>query len=297
MEPERQPYRDFVACNLPPNCQGLSSLQILGIFNCFDAKKLGEGTAAFYHVLTEAVKRAFADRECYVTDPAFSKTDYASLLAPDYLASMARSLPMNGVGNYLLPSLSPQGDTVWLGCVDKAGNAVSYIQSIYHDFGSGIIPEGTGVILQNRGSFFSLDEKHANALEPMKRTMHTLNPPMLLKDGKPYLVYGTMGGDGQPQTQAVIASRVVDFGMSPKDAVAAPRFLYGRTWGDNSTTLKLEGRVRPEVGKRLAELGHSVEYLDNFTETMGHAGAIVVKEDRSVEAATDPRSDGLVLAL
>ena len=297
VEPVRTPYRDCVACNLPPNCQGLSSLQILGIFNCFDAKKLGEGTAAFYHVLTEAVKRAFADRERYVTDPAFSKTDYASLLAPDYLASMARSLPMNGVGNYLLPSLSPQGDTVWLGCVDKAGNAVSYIQSIYHDFGSGIIPEGTGVILQNRGSFFSLDEKHANALEPMKRTMHTLNPPMLLKDGKPYLVYGTMGGDGQPQTQAVIASRVVDFGMSPKDAVAAPRFLYGRTWGDNSTTLKLEGRVRPEVGKRLAELGHSVEYLDNFTETMGHAGAIVVKEDRSVEAATDPRSDGLALTL
>ena len=106
-----------------------------------------------------------------------------------------------------------------------------------------------------------------------------------------------MGGDGQPQTQAVIASRVVDFGMSPKDAVAAPRFLYGRTWCDNSTTLKLEGRVRPEVGKRLAELGHSVEYLDNFTETMGHAGAIVVKEDRSVEAATDPRSDGLALTL
>ena len=243
------------------------------------------------------MKRAFADRERYVTDPAFSKTDYASLLAPDYLASMARSLPMNGVGNYLLPSLSPQGDTVWLGCVDKAGNAVSYIQSIYHDFGSGIIPEDTGVILQNRGSFFSLDEKHANALEPMKRTMHTLNPPMLLKNGKPYLVYGTMGGDGQPQTQAVIASRVVDFGMSPKDAVAAPRFLYGRTWGDNSTTLKLEGRVRPEVGKRLAELGHSVEYLDNFTETMGHAGAIVVKEDRSVETATDPRSDGLALTL
>lgn len=201
-----------------------------------------------------------------------------------------------GVANYLLPSLSPQGDTVWLGCVDAKGNAISYIQSIYHDFGSGIIPAGTG-ILQNRGSFFSLDKKHANVLEPLKRTMHTLNPPMLLKNGKPHLVYGTMGGDGQPQTQAVVATRVVDFGMSPKDAVAAPRFLYGRTWGDNSTTLKLEGRIRPEVGKRLVELGHSVEYQANFTETMGHAGAILVKEDKSVEAGTDPRSDCLALTL
>ena len=297
VEPLRTPYRDCIACNLPPNCQGLSSLQILGIFNCFDAKKLGEGTAAFYHVLTEAVKRSFADRERYVTDPAFAKTDYASLLAPEYLKSMSRSLPMNGVGNYLLPSLSSQGDTVWLGCVDKAGNAVSYIQSIYHDFGSGIIPEGTGVILQNRGSFFSLDARHANALEPMKRTMHTLNPPMLLKDGKPHLVYGTMGGDGQPQTQAVIASRIVDFCMSPEDAVAAPRFLYGRTWGDDSTTLKLEGRIRADVGSRLATLGHNIEYVDNFSQSMGHAGAILMKEDGDVEAATDPRSDGLALTI
>ena len=297
VEPLRTAYRNCTACNLPPNCQGLSSLQILGIFNCFDARALGEGTAAFYHVLTEAVKRAFADRERYVTDPDFSGTDFASLLDPDYLASMARSLPMDRVGNYLLPSLSPQGDTVWLGCVDREGNAVSYIQSIYHDFGSGIIPEGTGVILQNRGSFFSLDEKHANALEPMKRTMHTLNPPMLLKDGKPYLVYGTMGGDGQPQTQAVIASRIVDFCMSPEDAVAAPRFLYGRTWGDDSTTLKLEGRIRADVGAQLASLGHNIEYVENFSQSMGHAGAILVKEDGSVDAATDPRSDGLALTL
>ncbi len=297
VQPLQTPYREYTACNLPPNCQGLSSLQILGMLNCFDAQALGEGTAAFYHVLTEAVKRAFADRERYVTDPDFSKVDYAALLAPDYLASMARELPMDGVGSYLLPSLSPKGDTVWLGCVDAQGNAVSYIQSIYHDFGSGIVPEGTGILLQNRGSFFSLDERHANTLEPCKRTMHTLNPPMLLKDGKPYLVYGTMGGDGQPQTQAVIASRIVDFGMSAEDAVAAPRFLYGRTWGDESGSLKLEGRIRADVGARLAELGHSVEYVENFSQSMGHAGAILVHGDGSVEAATDPRSDGLAISL
>ncbi len=295
VEPLRTAYRDCTACNLPPNCQGLTSLQILGMLNCFDVQAMGEGSTAWYHVMTEAVKRAFADREKYVTDPAFTKIDYTSLLDPACLADMARSLPMDKVGNYRLPSLSPQGDTVWLGCVDAQGNAVSYIQSIYHDFGSGIIPAGTGVVLQNRGSFFSLDRHHANVLEPGKRTMHTLNPPMLLKNGKPWLVYGTMGGDGQPQTQAAIASRIVDFGMSPKDAVAAPRFLYGRTWGDDSTTLKLEGRIRADVGRALQELGHSVEYLANFTSTMGHAGAILVQDDGTVDAATDPRSDGLAL--
>ena len=296
VEPLCTPYRDCIACNLPPNCQGLSSLQILGILNRFDPKALGEGTAIFYHVLAEAVKSAFADREIYVADPDFSTADYAALLAPDYLDAMARSLPMDKAGDYLLPSLSPQGDTVWLGCVDAYGNAVSYIQSIYHDFGSGIIPENTGVLLQNRGTAFSLDETHANALEPCKRTMHTLNPPMLLKNGKPFLIYGTMGGDGQPQTQAVIVSRMVDFGMSPKDAVAAPRFLYGRTWGDNVSTLRLEGRIRADVGRKLAGLGHNVEYVENFSQSMGHAGAILLQENGHPEAATDPRSDGLALS-
>lgn len=295
VEPLRTAFRDCTACNLPPNCQGLTSLQILGMLNCFDVPAMGEGSPAWYHLLTEAVKRAFADRETYVTDPAFTTTDYAALLDSGYLADMARSLPMDKAGSYILPSLSPQGDTVWLGCVDAAGNAVSYIQSIYHDFGSGIIPAGTGVLLQNRGSFFSLDPAHANVLAPGKRTMHTLNPPMLLKNGRPYLVYGTMGGDGQPQTQAAIVSRILDFGMSPREAVTAPRFLYGRTWGDDSTTLKLEGRVRADVGKALRDLGHRVEYLANFSQSMGHAGAILLHEDGSVEAATDPRSDGLAL--
>ena len=196
-----------------------------------------------------------------------------------------------------LTPLDPKGDTIWLGVVDAQGNAVSLIQSIYHDFGSGIVAGGTGVLLQNRGSFFSLDPKHVNHLEPRKRTFHTLNPAMLLKNDKPYLVYGTMGGEGQPQTQAAIVTRVVDFGMTPQEAIAAPRWLYGRTWGASSNDLKLEGRIPQKVADELKRRGHPVRLIDNYTDTMGHAGAILVDQTTGVrQGGTDPRGDGAAVA-
>ena len=159
---------------------------------------------------------------------------------------------------------------------------------------SGIVAEGTGVLLQNRGSFFSLDPAHVNCLMPQKRTMHTLNPAMLLKDGRPFLVYGTMGGEGQPQTQAAIVTRVVDFGMTPQEAVTAPRWLYGRTWGAASNDVKLEGRIPADVVEELKRRGHPVKVVEDFTDTMGHAGAILVHAENGVlQGATDPRGDGL----
>ena len=190
--------------------------------------------------------------------------------------------------------MDPKGDTVWFGVVDRDGNAVSLIQSIYYDFGSGIVPKGTGILMQNRGSFFSLDPKHVNHLEPRKRTFHTLNPAMLLKDGKPYLVYGTMGGEGQPQTQAAIVTRIVDFGMSPQDAINAPRWLYGRTWGVSSNDLKIEGRVSAVVTDELRRRDQPVKVVEPFTDTMGHAGAILIDPVTGVrQGASDPRGDGL----
>ena len=180
--------------------------------------------------------------------------------------------------------------------MDKDGNAVSLIQSIYHDFGSGIVAGGTGVLLQNRGSFFSLDPAHVNHLEPGKRTFHTLNAAMLLKDGKPFLVYGTMGGEGQPQTQAAIATRIVDFGMFPQDAVAAPRWLHGRTWGAASNDLKMEGRIPQEVLDDMKRRGHPVARVDDYTDVMGHAGAIMIDPETGLRySATDPRGDGLAV--
>ena len=292
VEPIRVNYRGLSACNLPPNTQGMASLEIPNILNNFDVKAMGEGSADYYHAVIEATKEAFADRDAYLSDPAFVSIPLDRLLSEDHGKKQAERIDMKKAAGPKAP-LDPKGDTIWLGVVDKDGNAVSLIQSIYHDFGSGIVAEGTGVLLQNRGSFFSLDPKHVNHLEPGKRTMHTLNPAMLLKDGKPYLVYGTMGGEGQPQTQAAIVTRVVDFGMSPQEAITAPRWLYGRTWGAASNDVKLEGRIPASVVEELKKRGHPVKVVEDFTDTMGHAGAILVRDNGVLQGATDPRGDGL----
>lgn len=293
VEPIHVNYRDAVAYNFPPNTQGMASLEILNILNNFDVKSLGEGSADYYHVIIEATKQAFADRDKYLTDPEFADIPLDYLLSEQHGRDQAMRIDMQHAADKVDP-LDPKGDTVWLGVVDKYGNAVSLIQSIYHDFGSAVVPKGTGIILQNRGSFFSLDKNHVNALMPHKRTFHTLNPAMLLKNGKPLLVYGTMGGEGQPQTQAAIVTRVIDFGMTPQMAINSPRWLYGRTWGKASNDLKMEGRIPDEVLKELENRGHPVKKVEDFTDTMGHAGAILINQNSGVmQGGTDPRGDGL----
>ncbi|MFM0327877.1 gamma-glutamyltransferase family protein, partial [Caballeronia glebae] len=265
-------YRDTVAYNLPPNTQGMASLEILNILDNVDMSKIPEGSPDYYHVMVEATKEAFVDRDKYLSDPDFVKIPLDFLLSPQHGKEQAARIEMNAAARDLKP-LDPKGDTAWFGVVDKDGNAVSIIQSIYHDFGSGIVPSGTGVLLQNRGSFFSLDPQHVNHLEPGKRTFHTLNPAMLLKNGKPYLVYGSMGGEGQPQTQAAIVTRIVDYGMTPQEAINAPRWLYGRTWGASSNDIKSEGRIPAEITAELRKRGHSVKVVEDYTDIMGHAGA------------------------
>ncbi|MCQ2445001.1 MAG: gamma-glutamyltransferase [Mailhella sp.] len=293
VDPISVDYRDLRAYNFPPNTQGMASLEILNVLNNIDVKSLGEGSADYYHAIIEATKEAFIDRDRYLSDPDFVKIPLEYLLSEKHGREQAARIDMKKAAGPKQP-LDPKGDTIWLGVVDGQGNAVSLIQSIYHDFGSGIVPAGTGIILQNRGSFFSLDPKHVNCLKPGKRTFHTLNPAMMLKNGKPYLVYGTMGGEGQPQTQAAIATRVVDFGMTPQEAISAPRWLYGRTWGAASNDLKIEGRVPADVADELRKRGHPIKVVDGFTDTMGHAGAILINQETGVlQGGTDPRGDGL----
>ncbi|MDO5537709.1 MAG: gamma-glutamyltransferase [Desulfovibrionaceae bacterium] len=303
VEPIGVNYRGLSAYNLPPNTQGVSSLQILAMLAERDMKDLPHGSADYYHYIVEATKLAFADRERFVTDPEFAKIPLKKMLSVKHARECAARIDMAKAQSHPC-LLAPKGDTIWLGVVDKEGNAVSLIQSIYNDFGSAVIPRGTGVILQNRGSFFSLDPDHINTLEPGKRTMHTLNPPMILKDGRPLLVYGTMGGEGQPQTQAALVTRILDFGMSPQEAVDAPRWLYGRTWGAASNSLKMEGRVPEEVRQELAARGHDVETVADYTDLMGHAGAILIDRETNpavdgrpgrtvLHGAADPRGDGL----
>ncbi|ELD4018744.1 gamma-glutamyltransferase [Salmonella enterica] len=286
-------YRDFTAYNLPPNTQGMASLEILNILNNFNIKKLGEGSADYYHLIIEATKEAFADRDKYLTDPAFSKIPLNFLLSKQHGIDQANRISMGTAESNIKP-LDPKGDTIWLGVVDKDGNAVSLNQSIYYDFGSAIVSGNTGILLQNRGSFFSLNPENVNHLEPGKRTFHTLNPAMMLKNGKPVLIYGTMGGEGQPQTQAAIATRIIDFGMSPQDAIIAPRWLYGRTWGASSNNIQVEGRIPPSVTAELIKRGQPLKVVEDYTDTMGHAGAIWIDPETGVRyGATDPRSDGL----
>lgn len=292
VEPISVDYRGYKAYNFPPNTQGMASLSILNILNNFDLKSVGEGTADYYHVIVEATKQAFADRDKYLSDPEFVKIPLDSLLSKKHGTDLAARIEMSKAVKEV-KLLDPKGDTVWMGVVDKDGNSVSLIQSIYHDFGSGIVAANTGVLLQNRGSFFSLDPNHVNHLEPRKRSFHTLNPAMLFKAGKPYLVYGTMGGEGQPQTQAALVTRIVDFGFSLQDAIEAPRWLNGRTWGASSNDLKIEGRVPKTVTAELIKRGHPVKVVDDYTDTMGHAGAILIDPVTNVKfGGADPRGDG-----
>lgn len=292
VDPISADYREYKAYNFPPNTQGMASLSILNVLNNFDLKSIGEGTADYYHLIVEATKQSFVDRDKYLSDPEFVNIPLDSLLSKKHGRELAARIDM---GKSLKEGklLDPKGDTVWLGVVDKDGNAVSLIQSIYHDYGSGIVAANTGVLLQNRGSFFSLDPNHVNHLEPRKRSFHTLNPAMLFKAGKPYLVYGTMGGEGQPQTQAALVTRIVDFGFSVQDAIEAPRWLNGRTWGAASNDLKIEGRVPKSVTEELIKRGHPVKVVDDYTDTMGHAGAILITPVTNVKfGGADPRGDG-----
>jgi gamma-glutamyltranspeptidase/glutathione hydrolase len=181
-----------------------------------------------------------------------------------------------------------------MGVIDAAGRAASFIQSIYHEFGSGVVLPESHVNWQNRGCSFSLDASRLNVLAPGKKPFHTLNPALArFKDGRT-MVYGTMGGDGQPQTQAAVFTRYAVFGQPLQQAISAPRWLLGRTWGSMSETLKLESRFGADVLEELRRRGPEVEVLGAFDETMGHAGAVLRHAGGALEGGYDPRGDGAV---
>jgi len=306
VEPLSIDYRGYTAHSFPPNTQGIAALQILGLLDGFDVNSWDDGTPEYYHHMAESVKLAFADRDAWVTDPDTIDFPAETLLSTSYLNKRRSliegdsSLPAAVDPGVVPDDSSPKakhtgGDTCYLSVVDQDGMAVSMIQSIYFDFGSGMIAGDTGIIPQNRGSFFSLDSDDINSLEPGKRTFHTLIPSLLTKDGEPWLVYGTMGGEGQPQTQAALVSRIVDFGYDVQTAIEAPRWLFGRTWGEESKSLSLEGRVPDAVVNELQRRGQSVSMARDFDDTMGHAAAIRLHEDGTLEGGADPRGDGAAM--
>ena len=279
--------------NMIAPTQGVVSLAILGILDRLGLGRMQPESADFVHAVVEATKQAFLQiRDPYVTDPACMKLEAQSLLGAQRLDALAASIDMRRAKPWGGASLP--GGTIWMGVIDGAGRAVSFIQSIYHEFGSGVVLPGSHVNWQNRGCSFSLDASRINVLAPGKKPFHTLNPALArLQDGRT-MVYGTMGGDGQPQTQAAVFTRYAVFGEPLQQAIAAPRWLLGRTWGSMSETLKLESRFDTWVIDELRRRGHEVEVLGAFDETMGHAGALVRHSGGGLEGGYDPRSDGAV---
>ncbi|WP_044530891.1 gamma-glutamyltransferase family protein [Herbaspirillum sp. B65] len=274
--------------NLPPPTQGVSALMIIGLFD-----RLGVAQAegfAHIHALVEATKRAFILRNQHVTDPAHMSVEAAHWLLAEALDQEARQIDLQRAAPW--PHPAKPGDTIWMGAADAQGRVVSYIQSIFWEFGSGVVVPDTGIVWQNRGASFTLDDG-INQLQPGKLPFHTLNPSLArLNDGRT-LAYGTMGGEGQPQTQAAVFTRHVLFGQNLQAAVSAPRWLLGRTWGDVSTNLKVEGRVPDATVEALRRAGHEVQVVADYTDMMGHAGAVCVHPDGVIEGATDPRADGV----
>lgn len=294
-------YRGHDIYQVKPNTQGIAVLMMLNMLEKIDMSVIRDGTPDYYHLMAETAKLKFRFRDEWVTDLESINLPYDELLSKTFSSEVYENFTWDDVYPIEeleeLPEVDEGRDTAYFSAVDKDGNCISIIQSIFHEFGSGFMPEGTGIFLQNRGSHFSLEANHPNSLEPNKQTFHTIIPGMALKDGKPYMLFGAMGGEGQPQTQCATLTRVIDFGYNMQQAIEAPRWLYGRTWGENSSTLKLEGRIPNEITNDLRKRGHEVEIVEDHSQTMGHAQGIIIDQHRGVySAGADPRGDGIALS-
>jgi gamma-glutamyltranspeptidase/glutathione hydrolase len=290
VEPLRVPYRGGEAASFPPPTQGFAALAILAMLEGFDVARLDEADRV--HLAVEATKLAFEDRDRYLADPTVLDVPVAHCLDPARLARRRARISRRRA--MAAAPAAAGGDTIAIVAADAQGNAVSVIQSLYHEFGAGVVAGDTGVLLQNRGAFFSLDPAHPNRLAPRKQTAHTLIPSMYLVDGRPRLVYGTMGGEGQPQTQAALVMAAVDLALGPQAAVEAPRWLFGRTWGEASRSLRLEGRFPAAVASALEARGHHVQIVEDWSDLMGHAQMVLLGPG-GLRGGSDPRADGAAL--
>jgi oxamate amidohydrolase len=282
------PIADIFNCG-PPS-QGLASLMILGIFARLGVSKAD--SFAHVHGLIESTKLAFKvrDREIGDRDDGASLASYLTAAELDAAATcidLQRAAPW--------PAEVGVGDTTWFGAIDRSGRAVSAIQSLYFEFGSGIGLTDSGFVWQNRGCAFRLSGNGPNVLGPRRKPFHTLNPAFArFADGRT-MVYGAMGGDGQPQSQAAVFTRYALFGQDLQEAISAPRWLLGRTWGEARASLRIENRFSEELIGELAAAGHPVERVGAFDQTMGHAGAVVHTPEHGFQGASDPRSDGAAI--
>ncbi len=290
--PLRTSYRGYELLEMPPNTQGPAALLLANIAEGWPVQELGHTSAAGIHAYVEAKHRAWAERDRHITDPKFYDVPLDRFLSKDAAAELRSSIDLERVSG-LTGAPSEVGDTVYLCAVDRDGMAVSLIQSIYNNFGSGIVAPKSGILFQNRGSAFSLDPSDANVVEAGKRPRHTLIPAMLLKDGTPEVVFGTMGADGQAQTHLQLLLGMVDFELEPQEAIETPRWRStvdpdGRVW------LLIEPAVGEDVLAGLRRRGHDVVVSAQWDSGLGHAQAIKIDRERGVLiGGADPRGDGI----
>jgi gamma-glutamyltranspeptidase/glutathione hydrolase len=295
VEPIATTYRGYTLHELPPNNQGLTALLILNILEGLDLKSMRTDPALYYHTLIEATKIAFADRNRYIADPAFAKLPVKELLSKDYAAKRRALIdPAKAIDAPPYGEFKTGTDTTYFSVVDKDRMAVSFINSLFNSFGSGIVAGDTGIMLQNRGTGFSLEPNHPNRFEPGKRPFHTLIPAMVFKDDKLLMTYGVMGGDIQAQGHAQVLINLVDRGMNLQQAIDAPRIRY-----INGRGVMLEDTLNAEIVNALVKRGHERVLPPagiKHRALMGGGQAIMIDPvTGALSGASDPRKDGLAL--
>jgi gamma-glutamyltranspeptidase/glutathione hydrolase len=284
---------------MPPNSSGHILLQELNIVEQFDLKSMGCNTAESVHLMVEAKKLSFADREKYMADPDWVDVPIKGMLSKDYAKKQAERIDLSRAATDV-PSGGPEQfeDTTCFCTADSAGNAVCVLQSIQSGFGSSLVAGDTGILLNNRMTYWHLEEDHPNCLMPGKRVRHTMNPVIVTKDGKAFLICGTPGADTQVQTNLQLVTHVVDFGMTPQEAVEAPRWRNLQNPMESTIphtcedALQLEGRFPEEVRNELAQRGHELQILGDWAGP-GSAQAIqIVPDSNALIGGSDPRRDG-----
>ncbi len=288
VEPISTSYKDVEVFELPPNGQGMAALEILNILEPFGLRQLGHNSTQYLHLLIEAKKLAFADLTAWNADPEKARLPVETIISKDYAERQrARIDPSKAAPGYESGIGDGASDTVYLTVVDEERNVVSFINSIFHNFGSGVVVPGTGVVLQNRGALFTLEDGHPNRLAPRKRPYHTIIPAMAYRDGKPWLSFGVMGGDMQPQGQVQVLLNMLEFGMDVQQAGEAVRFRHNPADG-----VALESGVDPTVVQELSRIGHDIRTRPGV---FGGYQAIEIDLARGVLiGGADPRKDGQV---
>lgn len=286
VEPISTNYKGYDVYELPPNGQGAMVLEMLNILEDYDLKALGHNSADYMHLIIEAKKAAFSDRAKYIADPDFADLPINKIISKEYAKERRKIINMEKAS-----SMSDwewkSSNTSYISVADRYGNVLSFITSIYRVFASGIVPHGTGILMQNRGELFSLEKGHFNYLEPGKRPLHTIIPAMVLKDGKPWFSFGVMGGDMQPAGHVQVLLNIIEFGMDAQEAGESPRVCH------MPKGVALEQDIPWQERLKLIEKGHTI--INDFDVFGGYQGILINQENGTFEGGSDDRKDGCAI--